>query len=179
MISIGQKKYWQIYSSWSYSRVHYLLAKQEVRELLLLWFTLRVQITLSHGGAVFVWTAASVFCTTTIAPRRRKNDWIQKIVLCKVLEFYLVWLIPFMFWNPRPFIFPGVSLNPNPQMWPLNKSLFISEWKKFFVRFDEYVVILKFMIRVSQKNQKSEFCFATNPTGFHRLDEPPEKISAL
>ena len=33
--------------------------------------------------------------------------------------------------------------------------------------------------RVSQKNQKSEFCFATNPTGFHRLDEPPEKISAL
>ena len=34
-------------------------------------------------------------------------------------------------------------------------------------------------IRVSQKTQKSEFCFATNPTDFHRLDEPPEKISAL
>ena len=34
-------------------------------------------------------------------------------------------------------------------------------------------------IRVSQKNQKSEFCFATKPTGFHRLEEPPEKISAL
>ena len=33
--------------------------------------------------------------------------------------------------------------------------------------------------RVSQKNQKSEFYFATNPTGFQRLDEPPEKISAL
>ena len=33
--------------------------------------------------------------------------------------------------------------------------------------------------RVSQKNQKSEFCYATNPSGFHRLDEPPEKISAL
>ena len=33
--------------------------------------------------------------------------------------------------------------------------------------------------RVSQKNQKSEFFFATNPSGFHRLDEPPEKISAL
>ena len=33
--------------------------------------------------------------------------------------------------------------------------------------------------RVSQKNQKSEFCFATNPSGFHKLDEPPEKISAL
>ena len=33
--------------------------------------------------------------------------------------------------------------------------------------------------RVSQKKQKSEFCFATNPSGFHRLDEPPEKISAL
>ena len=33
--------------------------------------------------------------------------------------------------------------------------------------------------RVSQKNQKSEFCFATKPTGFHRLDEPSEKISAL
>ena len=38
---------------------------------------------------------------------------------------------------------------------------------------------LKVYIRVSQKNQKSEFCFATKPTGFHRLDEPPEKISAL
>ena len=37
----------------------------------------------------------------------------------------------------------------------------------------------KFTNRVSQKKQKSEFCFATNPTGFHRLDEPPEKISAL
>ena len=34
-------------------------------------------------------------------------------------------------------------------------------------------------IRVSQKKQKSEFCFATDPSGFHRLDEPPEKISAL
>ena len=33
--------------------------------------------------------------------------------------------------------------------------------------------------RVSQRNQKSEFCFATKPTGFHRLDEPPEKFSAL
>ena len=33
--------------------------------------------------------------------------------------------------------------------------------------------------RVSQKKQKSEFCFATKPTDFHRLDEPPEKISAL
>ena len=34
-------------------------------------------------------------------------------------------------------------------------------------------------IRVSQKKQKSKFCFATKPAGFHRLDEPPEKISAL
>ena len=33
--------------------------------------------------------------------------------------------------------------------------------------------------RVSQKNQKSEFWYATNPSGFHRLDEPPKKISAL
>ena len=33
--------------------------------------------------------------------------------------------------------------------------------------------------RVSRKKQKSEFCFATKPTGFHILDEPPEKISAL
>ena len=33
--------------------------------------------------------------------------------------------------------------------------------------------------RVSQKTKKSEFCFATNPTGFHRLDEPLEKFSAL
>ena len=31
-------------------------------------------------------------------------------------------------------------------------------------------------VRVSQKTQKSEFCFATNPSGFHSLDEPPEKI---
>ena len=29
-------------------------------------------------------------------------------------------------------------------------------------------------VRVSQKKQKSEFWYATNPTGFHRLDEPPE-----
>ena len=35
------------------------------------------------------------------------------------------------------------------------------------------------IIRVSQKNQKSEFCYATNPSGFHRLDEPPKKNSAL
>ena len=33
--------------------------------------------------------------------------------------------------------------------------------------------------RVSQKNQKSEFCYATNPSGFHRLAEPPKKVSAL
>ena len=33
--------------------------------------------------------------------------------------------------------------------------------------------------RVPQKIQKSEFCYATNPSGFHRLDEPPEKKSAL
>ena len=39
--------------------------------------------------------------------------------------------------------------------------------------------VCRVVIRVSQKTQKSEFCFATNPTGFHRLDEPPEKISAL
>ena len=30
--------------------------------------------------------------------------------------------------------------------------------------------------RVSQKNQKSEFWNATYPSGFHRVDEPPEKI---
>ena len=34
-------------------------------------------------------------------------------------------------------------------------------------------------IRVSQNKQKSEFWYATNPTGFQRLDEPPEKFSAL
>ena len=33
--------------------------------------------------------------------------------------------------------------------------------------------------RVSQKIQKSEFWNATYPSGFHRLDEPPDKISAL
>ena len=30
-----------------------------------------------------------------------------------------------------------------------------------------------------QKNQKAEFWYATYPTGFHRLDEPPEQFSAL
>ena len=30
-----------------------------------------------------------------------------------------------------------------------------------------------------KKNQKSEFWNVTYPIGFHRLDEPPEKISAL
>ena len=34
-------------------------------------------------------------------------------------------------------------------------------------------------IRVSQNDQKSKFWYATNPSGFHRLDEPPKKISAL
>ena len=29
------------------------------------------------------------------------------------------------------------------------------------------------------KKQKSEFWYATYPTGFHRLDEPPERFSAL
>ena len=33
------------------------------------------------------------------------------------------------------------------------------------------------LFRVSQKKQKSEFWYATNPSGFHRLDEPPEKIT--
>ena len=33
--------------------------------------------------------------------------------------------------------------------------------------------------RVSQKTQKSEFWNVTYPSGFHRLDEPPEKNSAL
>ena len=33
--------------------------------------------------------------------------------------------------------------------------------------------------RVSQKKQKSKFWYATNPSGFHRLDEPPGKNSAL
>ena len=33
--------------------------------------------------------------------------------------------------------------------------------------------------RVSQKKQKSEFWYATNPTGFHKLDEPPKIFSAL
>ena len=34
-------------------------------------------------------------------------------------------------------------------------------------------------IRVSQKIQKSEFWNGLYHSGFHRLDEPPEKISAL
>ena len=33
--------------------------------------------------------------------------------------------------------------------------------------------------RVSQKNQKSEFWNVPYPSGFHRLDEPPEKNSVL
>ena len=28
-----------------------------------------------------------------------------------------------------------------------------------------------------KKKQKSKFWYATNPSGFHRLDEPPEKIT--
>ena len=39
--------------------------------------------------------------------------------------------------------------------------------------------VFKADTRVSQKKQKSEFCYATNPSGFHRLDEPPGKNSAL
>ena len=35
------------------------------------------------------------------------------------------------------------------------------------------------LTRVSQKKQKSEFWYATYPSGFHKLGEPPEKISAL
>ena len=38
---------------------------------------------------------------------------------------------------------------------------------------------VELVIRVSQKIQKSEFWNVTYPSGFHRLDEPPEKISAL
>ena len=41
------------------------------------------------------------------------------------------------------------------------------------------VLVIWLFIRVAQKNQKSEFWYATNPSGFHRLDEPPKKISAL
>ena len=41
------------------------------------------------------------------------------------------------------------------------------------------MLVVIMMIRVSQKIQKSEFWNATYPSGFHRLDEPPEKISAL
>ena len=33
--------------------------------------------------------------------------------------------------------------------------------------------------RVSQKKQKSEFWNITYPSGYHRLDVAPEKISAL
>ena len=77
---------------------------------------------------------------------------------------------------------------------PSCKTLFL-QWRKYFVGITSYEVaavlrkwrtegqrtILRagMIIRVSQKNQKSEFCFATNPSGFHRLDEPLEKISAL
>ena len=41
------------------------------------------------------------------------------------------------------------------------------------------VITSKMINRVSQKIQKSEFWNATYPSGFHRLDEPPEKNSAL
>ena len=40
-------------------------------------------------------------------------------------------------------------------------------------------LLLALQVRVSQKTQKSEFWNVTYPSGFHRLDEPPEKISAL
>ena len=45
--------------------------------------------------------------------------------------------------------------------------------------FKERMTSREMYIRVSQKIQKSEFWNATYPSGFHRLDEPPEKISAL
>ena len=48
-----------------------------------------------------------------------------------------------------------------------------------FVVCQLFVVICWLFIRVSQKIQKSEFWNVTYPSGFHRLDEPPEKISAL
>ena len=54
-------------------------------------------------------------------------------------------------------------------------------WKQDGTKEKKYKLDLRttVLIRVSQKTQKSEFCFATKPTDFHRLDEPPEKISAL
>ena len=54
-------------------------------------------------------------------------------------------------------------------------------WNQFYLRIIQLSAagVTAINSRVSQKKQKSEFCFATKPTGFHRLDEPPEKISAL
>ena len=43
------------------------------------------------------------------------------------------------------------------------------------IRSNVRVFAVAVLSRVSQKKQKSELCFATKPTGFHRLDEPPEK----
>ena len=65
----------------------------------------------------------------------------------------------------------------------LKEDFHFSKWQNSGFRvcfsFSSNCVCASVSNRVSQKNQKSEFCFATKPTGFHRLDEPPEKISAL
>ena len=42
---------------------------------------------------------------------------------------------------------------------------------------DQISTFFNIYSRVSQKIQKSEFWNVTYPSGFHRLDEPPEKIS--
>ena len=52
----------------------------------------------------------------------------------------------------------------------VNVMLYLEEW---VIRMSEWRRSPVYS-RVSQKNQKSEFCFATKPSGFHRLDEPPE-----
>ena len=75
-----------------------------------------------------------------------------------------------------PSNFPEISHYTDPALLTSENPKNIDSWPPSLLTVD-YDLYLN--IRVSQKTQKSEFCFATNPSGFHRLDEPPEKISAL
>ena len=48
-----------------------------------------------------------------------------------------------------------------------------------FIHCGYHRYFITYILGYPKKKQKSEFFFATHPTGFHRLDEPPEKNSAL
>ena len=70
----------------------------------------------------------------------------------------------------------GEALDLPLQAWsPLNWCWYYRE----FHSWSTWSIDCALYTRVSQKTQKSEFWNVTYPSGFHRLDKPPEKISAL